>query len=182
MVLTILLISSLTLSTSAFAADSKNNEVDITVESGEMSIKTSDIDSFGNITLKEGPEKYQTSFKNNFTVKDLTGEHEGWKISLSASQFADGSKTLPKGSLTMLPVKSVDRVGEGSGGEPKISMSSNQIIDDGSIEVLKANSGAGMGVFTFRFAKYSLEINIDPTTAKIGNYQSTLTWDLVQAP
>lgn len=163
-------------------ADSKTNDVDITVKSGEFSVKVPSIDSFGDITLKATPTTYKTSFKDKFTVKDLRGTHDGWRLDVTASQFSSGDHKLPKGSLTLKPISKIDRVGTGSGDSPKVSMSSNEVIDDGTVEVAKATSGGGMGVFDLTFPKDALSLTVDATTAKTGTYESTLTWDLVQAP
>src|SRR5690625_4320945 len=96
-------------------------------------------------------------------------------------------KQTSKGTLSLDPVSDIKRVGTGQGALPVKSMDSNKIIDDGTVAVIKANAGGGMGVFDFEFPENALSIVIDPTTAKVLNgnnatYTSTLTWDLVQAP
>ncbi|WP_144460332.1 WxL domain-containing protein [Siminovitchia fortis] len=179
-------VMSLSFATGAFA-DTKSNEVDVTIKSGEFSLATSDIESFGEIELKSTPQTYKTSFNDKFTVKDLRGTQAGWRVDVSASQFTDGTNTLPKGTLSLEPVSSIKRVGTGQGALPVKTMDSNKVIDDGTVAVVKADTGGGMGVFDFEFPKNALSIVVDPTTAKVLNgskatYQSTLKWDLVQAP
>lgn len=180
------LIVSLTMATGAFA-ETKTNDVDITIESGEFSLATSDIESFGTVELLSTPETYKTSFENKFTVKDLRGTQSGWRVDVSASQFSDGTNALPKGTLSLEPVSNIERVGTGEGELPVGSMDSNLIIDDGVVTVITAEEGSGMGVFDFEFPENALSVVIDPTTAKVLNgsdatYTSTLTWNLVQAP
>lgn len=175
------LVASLTMATGVFA-DTQTNDVDITVKGGEFSLKTSSIESFGDITLKANPETYKTSFNSKFTTKDLRGTHAGWRLDVSASPFDNGNHKLPNGSLSLDPISKIDRVGTGSGGSPTKSMNSNTVIDDGKVEVAKAASGAGMGVFDITFPNNALSLVVDATTAKSGSYESTLTWDLVQAP
>lgn len=182
----------LSFGTSSFAADTntnKSNAVNVTVNSGEFSVATSDINSFGGITLSDQPKTYTTAFKNKFTVKDLTGKQAGWRLDVSATQFSDGTSQLPKGSLSIAPVQTISRVGTGSGNLPVSALSSNKIIDNGAVTVVRATQGTGMGVFHLTFPSQALFAVIDATTAKVNNnetnqsnYVSTLTWNLVQAP
>ncbi|WP_110925960.1 WxL domain-containing protein [Bacillus massiliglaciei] len=173
--------------TGAFAATetSKENGVDLQIEGGEFSLNTTDIHSFGNVTLEDQPEIYHTSFDDKFTVKDIRGTQAGWRIDVSATPFTDGTNTLPRGSLSIAPLTSIERVGIGQGAIPEKTATANRIIDDGTVTIAKADIGSGMGVFDLKFPNNALSVVVDPTTAKIeenGQYQSTLTWDLVQAP
>lgn len=181
------LLASLTMVTGAFASDTeKQNDVDVIIKSGEFSLATPEINSFGEIELKSTPQTHKTSFADKFTVKDLRGSQAGWRVDVSASQFTDGENVLPKGTLSLDPVSSITRVGAGQGALPVKTMVANTVIDDGTVAVLKANAGSGMGVFDFAFDEDALSIVIDPTTAKVSGdttvYESTLTWNLVQAP
>lgn len=178
-------VMSLSFATGAFA-DTKTNNVDVTIESGEFSLATSNIVSFGKVKLKETPQTYNTSFGGKFTVKDLSGRQVGWRVDVSATQFSDGTNKLPKGTLSLSPVSTIKRVGTGQGALPVPATTTNKIIDDGAVTIVKANAGSGMGVFEFEFPQNALSIVVDPTTAKLNSenavYTSTLTWDLVQAP
>ncbi|MCM3113645.1 WxL domain-containing protein [Lederbergia lenta] len=188
--LCIIPVLTLSFTSGAFAAaptdTKKANDLDITIEGGEFSLATSDILSFGQVVLEDQPKTYETSFANKFTVKDLRGSQAGWRIDVSATPFTDGTNTLPKGSLSLNPISNIERVGTGKGILPVKATTTNRIIDDGTVTIAKAESGTGMGVFDLVFPEKALSIVIDPTTAKIkkdgGKYQSTLTWNLVQAP
>lgn len=169
------------------AETTKTNNVDVTINSGEFSLATSPITTFGQIELKATPQTYKTSFNDKFTVKDLRGTQAGWRVDVQATPFNDGVNTLPKGTLSLQPVSSITRVGTGQGASPVNAMTTNAVIDDGAVTVVKASAGSGMGVFDFSFPQDALSIVVDPTTAKVANgenavYTSTLTWDLVQAP
>jgi len=172
---------SLSITTGVFA-DTKTNDVDINVQAGEFSLTTSSIESFGNITLLATPQTYNTSFQNGFTVKDLRGSQAGWRLDVEASPFTSGANTLPKGSLTLDPIFEINRVGTGSGNPPTKSTTTNVVIDDGKIEIARAGAGEGMGVFEITFPNDALSLVVDATTAKVGTYESTLTWTLVTAP
>lgn len=181
-VLSLITIISLVFTTGALAADTKTNDVNITVQSGEFSVTTSDIRSFGDITLAATPETYVTSFENSFITKDLRGTQEGWRLDVEASPFTSGTHTLPGGSLSIAPLESIERVGTGFGDAPTISTNQNVVIDQGTVEIAKAVDGTGMGVFELTFPNDALSLVVDATTAKVGTYQSTLTWTLVTAP
>ncbi len=179
----LVLVVSLTMATGVFAdTKTKTNDVDINVQAGEFSVTTSNIDSFGSITLDATPQTYQTSFEKEFTVKDLRGSQDGWRLDVEASPFTSGANTLPKGSLTLDPIFEINRVGTGSGNPPTKSTTTNVVIDDGKIEIARAGAGEGMGVFEITFPNDALSLVVDATTAKVGTYESTLTWTLVTAP
>src|SRR5690625_3647718 len=178
-------VTSLSFTTGALASDegvTKSNDVSVTIESGGFHLETSSIDDFEKVTLNKDEKTYKTSFKDKFTVTDLRGSHDGWRLDVSASTFSNGDHELPKGSLTLEPVSNVEGVGSGYVDLPSVSMDSNKVIDDGSVKVLSASAGKGMGEFDFKFPSNALTLNVDASTAKTGTYTSTLTWDLVQAP
>ncbi|MGG0656477.1 leucine-rich repeat protein [Rummeliibacillus pycnus] len=162
------------------------NDVNFTLDGGELSLKNSDVVSFGKVKLVDQPKSFSTSFTDKFVVRDLTGNQLGYRVDVSATPFTDGKNTLPKGTLSLKPVTLIERVGLGSGASPVSSMSSNQIIDNGKVTLVSAAEGTGMGVFNLTFPSDALSITVDPTTAKINGasstYSSTVTWDLIQAP
>src|SRR5690625_2137239 len=125
----------LSFASGVFADDTKTNDVDITVQAGEFSLTTANINSFGNITLQATPQTYNTSFENDFSVKDLRGSQEGWRLDVEASPFTSGMNTLPAGSLSLAPIDAITRVGTGSGDSPTKSTTTNMVIDDGAVEV-----------------------------------------------
>lgn len=165
-----------------FAAETQTNDLNVKIQSGGYSLQVPTVEPIDNIVLKDNPETYNTSFDQGIVIKDLSGSQEGWRLDVAASQLDNGGYKLPKGSLVLSPLKSVNRVGTGSGNFPTNSMSSNMIIDSGAVEVAKAVQGSGMGVFALEFPEDSLALTVDSTTAKVGNYNSVLTWNLVQAP
>lgn len=156
----------------------KQQDVNIEILGDGLSLETSPIQSFGNIALKGEPKTYKTSFESPIKIKDLRGTHEGWTLSVQASQFTNekGYK-LPKGSMTLDGVKTVN-------GESEINVHLNQttVIDDGSVIVAHANEGQGMGAVELIFNDDAIGLTIDPATAKLGTYTSTITWTLQATP
>lgn len=167
----------------------KTNDVNLSIKSanigvGGLDLITSPVQNggFGEIELEANPKTHYTSFEHDFTVKDLRGTHEGWSLTVEASQFDNGSHKLPKGSLTLDGVKSIDRVGTGTGELPEKRLDKTTVIDDGSVMVTNAKKGTGMGVFDVKFDEDALGLTVDATTAKVGTYTSTLTWNLHSTP
>lgn len=167
----------------------KKNEVSLTIKSanigvGGLDLVTSPVQNggFGEIELEANPKTHYASFQKDFTVKDLRGTHEGWLLTVEASQFDNGSHKLPKGSLTLDGVKEIKRVGQGSSQMPKKELSQTTVIDNGAVKVANAKTGTGMGVFDISFDNNALGLTVDATTAKVGNYKSTLTWNLHATP
>lgn len=178
--------------TSAFAAEGdvvKSNKTDVTIKApasvgnGGLDLETSAIKSFGQIELGTTPETYKTGFDKALKVTDLRGTQAGYSLSVSASQFqnTDGHK-LPVGSITLDGVKSIERVGTGTGTAPLAKLNSTTAIDGGEVLVANAAAGTGAGVFDISFNEDALGLIVDATTAKVGTYESTLTWNLQATP
>lgn len=178
------------------------NKVDFTIGGGDLTLETSPINTFGDIELKATPETHTTSFENAFQVQDLRGTQEGWNVTVQSSVFkvvepgsgyAEGTEgfELPTGSLSLSPIQSIERVGDGIGDLPTGSQTDYQIIDDGTINVISAEVGTGVGVFDFTFSEEALSLVVDSTTAKIDNvnypdestpYEATVSWNIVSGP
>ncbi|WP_110925961.1 WxL domain-containing protein [Bacillus massiliglaciei] len=152
----------------------------------KLEVMVPEIKSLGSIELQDQPKTYKTSFNSNFHIQNFyPGSDEGWRLSVSAShlKLLGESYTLPQGSISLEPLSSIKRISEAGGGNaPTNVMTQKSIIDNGAVTVLSALSGDGIGEYEFGFPENALSIVIDPTTAKVGEYQSTLTWDLISAP
>ena len=174
-------------STVSANSTTQSSEVDVTIEPGEFSLTAPEIsDGFGSVELKVDVQTRHASFGAPFTVKDLRGTHEGWRLEVQADQLANGEHTLPASSLTIKPVADIVRVGSGSGALPISSQTAVQPIDTGSaVGLVSAPTGGGMGVFDITLPADALAVTIDATTARTddnGVYTTTLNWSLVQAP
>lgn len=180
---------SLVTGVSASDATTKINDVELevissTIGSNGLLLETAGVtgDGFGTIELKSNPETYETGFVDKFTVTDLRGTQAGYNLQVSAGAFESAGHTLPTGSLTIDPLTNIERVGDGLGEGPVSSLTATTIIDEGSVEVLSAPAGDGAGIFDITFDSDALGLTVDATTAKIGSYETTLTWDLHATP
>src|SRR5690606_32395047 len=135
------------------------------------------VSSFGNIILKDKPETISTDV-TPILIKDWRDGTNQWKLDVTATpmKLVGESFTLPKGSMKLKPVASINRL-DGNGSLPKKGFEETQHIDNGKITVLRSNQSRGE--FSVVLPKEALELLIDPTTTKIGKYESTLTWDLI---
>lgn len=151
----------------------------------KLEVTVPNIQPFPTIVLQDQPKAYKTSFTSSINIKNYYPETgKGWRLDVSASQFklVGEQYTLPKGTIRLEPLSSIERVGEGLGSLPTKGITQKTVIDNGKVTVANATSGNGIGEYKLTFPQNALEIVIDPTTAKRGRYQSTITWELVQAP
>lgn len=162
--------------------DSKTQEVKIEIEGGEFSINIPTVANFKNYSLNNLDQPAKTGFNGAFNIQDSRGSHEGYRVDVKASQLAkaDGYK-LPTGSLSLSSVSKVSAVNSNAV-PPKAKFTGNLIVDAGTITVLEATKGTGMGGFSFTFPTDALSLNLNYGTVQQGLYSTTLTWSLVTAP
>lgn len=181
----------LSMVTSALANDTKTQDVEVTIQSGGMSLEVPSIVPLGNITLNKDRQTYKVQMNGPITIRDLTGSQAGWRLNVSATPLThkDTSKNyqLPSGTLTLGNVTSITRVDSGNPSDkPEIlSDSSNAAIDSATVTIARAeaNSGKGMGSFELSFENNeALALHIDAATAIAGEYTTTVTWSLVTGP
>ncbi|GAF66452.1 hypothetical protein BTS2_3353 [Bacillus sp. TS-2] len=181
-------------STSFANTDTKDVDVSASIQGGSFELSTSEIGDFGDIELQATPQTYNANFENHLVIKDLSGMQQGWRLDVSATPFTltnNGELSdyhLPAGSLALDAPENITRVGTGSGGLPASLMQGKRVIDDGAVTVARALAGDGMGEFSLSFPQNAVSLVVDATTAFIessnpnATYQTTLTWNLVQAP
>lgn len=170
--------------------------------SGGLMLKGSPILSFGEIAVGSEVETYTSSFESPINIRDLRGTQEGWVVNLSATPFEvvepaggyiEGTEAyqLPVGSFAINPVASIERVGDGNGEMPTVSLTENTVIDNGKVRIAEAVQGSGSGEYNLTFAEDALSLTINPGSVKqdtknypngITSYESTLKWEIVQAP
>ena len=183
------------MSTSALAAandEVEQNNVSITIKSGGLHLTEPGNVKFEDVTLKGKTEVYKAGFDKNLKIEDFRGTYDGWNLTAQASQFtADGDKVLPTGSLKINGATGIHNKNDNVGpvtdgtksGNPEHVLAGSAVIDgDSAVSIIKANSGSGAGTYEAQFAEDTLELTVDPTTAKVGDYTSTITWTLSNTP
>lgn len=178
--------------------------VTLNLEGGDLSLHVTNLQGFGSIKLEKQPQLLSTGFDGSFTVTDVRGTGEGWRLDVSSLQFSEvvpsggfvgGAKTgytLPVGSLMLRGLETNERIEGTSGGNPSIAWQSNTVIDGNSLAtVAKAGYNEGAGKFDLTFGADALTLVVDSSTAKLDKenypgvatpYESTVTWNLVSAP
>lgn len=162
----------------------RSNNVDVTLNSGGFDLQTSEINSFGDITIKIDDVKYSTGFKNDFVVKDLRGLDDNWQLTVSATplQSLDNANHVFENVLSISPLADIQRQGSTNyDALPKKVLDKENVLDDGDVLIAKSENGSGLGQFTLTFPEEAIHLMVTPDM-KEGVYESTLTWKLLSVP
>lgn len=108
------------------------------------------------------------------------GDNE-WSINLTASRIEQvgGNYTLPEGTLGLNRLETIERK-EGSGSGPSMGYQDKAVLDGKTVKIVSSEDSRG--VYGIKFPINALELYVDPTVMLVGEYKTTLTWELVTAP
>lgn len=158
----------------------------ITPTPGDLLISDPDVPSFPNVKLNGSAQSVSVTF-GAFTVSDLRGTGEGWRVIVGASQFAEynastgtyieGGKRLPQGSLRMSQITLTGM--ENSDTTPHITDGPHIIDRDSNVEIARVDQGTGTGVYHFGATTLTLTI---PPSAYARTYHSDVTLSIVSGP
>lgn len=115
---------------------------------------------------------------NSIEVTDASGTGAGWRVTASATNLSNGSKSLPSGSIIMPSVDYVVPKDVTSSDDVSI-VPNDKVIDKQPVTIVSSDLGKGMG--TYEIIMSPLKINI-PASAYKGSYKSTITYNLVTGP
>ncbi|CAD5897172.1 conserved exported hypothetical protein [Carnobacterium maltaromaticum] len=129
----------------------------------------------------EGKEQVYTSIvtDSNIQVTDKRGEEAGWHVQVTQTPFTDvvdNTKVL-KGAKLVLPVGILEDTGNVSLSPETYSVE----VNDEAATLMNATKGSGAGTWTSVFNKDQIKLTI-PAGNKTGEYMSTVTWALMNAP
>lgn len=135
---------------------------------------------FGNLKLGESTTMFTANI-DPVIIKDWRDTTNEWSLRVSATRMKleDEAFYLPVGTLGLKAVENIERI-SGSGDMPVKKLTAKSIIDNGQVAVVESTSSRGE--YHIEFPNNALEITIDPITAKAGKYESTVTWEFVNAP
>ena len=138
------------------------------------------IESFGEIELTESIQTVATDIKP-FIIKDWRENQNAWRLDVKAERLKtkDGGFVLPSGMIKLNGLSEVKRI-KGVGSLPDVKLTSKKVIDTGRVTV--AESDNSRGEFEFVFPNNALEITVDPSVVKAGEYKLNISWELVNAP
>lgn len=130
----------------------------------------------------EGKEQVYTStvVDANVQVTDKRGEEEGWTLQISQTPFKDveDDKKVLKGTKLVLPLGVLETVGVNVSKAPVVN--SVEVTEAASI-LMSATAGSGAGTWISTFDKDEIKLTV-PAGNKNGEYMSTVTWSLTNAP
>lgn len=173
----------LTVPASALA---ETDNTQITLNGGALSYSTPF--SAGNFptTSLTGLQQVARANVNPWTITDARGSlTAGWNVTVAASQFTDGSKTLPTGSMSLVNVPTIGTT-VGNLSLPPVSVPAALAIDGGGAaqKIATAAIAQGLGQWTLtplNAAGGDLILTIPPD-AQPGTYTSTITTTLATGP
>ncbi len=169
----------------ALAAGTDQTQVNQVLSPGALSITSPDETVALTETDLTGQTITNTASLDNFTATDATGSGAGWKITVQASAFTNGTagQNLPLGSLSLAkPNVAADGT---TSPLPSVLMADDTPIDVTSPVILAsaaANEGMGEYVFDFDSSASDLTLTLPPATTYAGTYTSTITWTVVSGP
>lgn len=130
----------------------------------------------------DGKEQVYTSIveRSNIQITDKRGEEEGWSVRVSQTTFKDmvDETKILKGAKLILPA------GEVIASEGNISLAPtvrSVEINDQPAVLMNAIAGTGAGTWRTVFDKDEVKLTV-PAGNKKGEYMSTVTWSLMDAP
>ena len=116
-------------------------------------------------------------------VADFTGSGKGWRLQVQATPFSNGLINLPASSLQLKAPLSISALNGETSNSPTIQTGYPWFIDAGSdVTILSAALNEGMGSYSADFSDADALTFTIPSSAKAGNYSSTITWKMVVGP
>lgn len=166
------------------AAVSDTTTAQVLVQGGGLGILTPNAGvNFGTITI-DGSVKTVVAPLATMSVMDLTGTGNGWNVTVGATQFSNGTSTIPLNSLKLVGIQSIAPDGTASP-NPSVVGAGNYALDNGSAnKILSASANQGMGKYNIDFLPNALRLSIDTSVVKMSAvpYTSTITWTMVTGP
>jgi hypothetical protein len=168
----------------AMAATVYAETATVTINAGSLSVTPANV-TLSAVTL-DGTDKTSTSpyTSNAWTAEDARGTGAGWHLTIDATDFTDGGKTINISAADQeFKIQLLDtNIAVVSGNaKPTSSVTSLTAIPEAPAAALTFASAAlneGMGSYTLG-PNFELEV---PAETLAGNYSSTITVTAVTAP
>lgn len=135
--------------------------------------------NFGERQLTGGREIFSAENTHpNVQVSDFRATGTGWSLHVSTNGFEDeATDTALRGAELIFVEGSLET--DTNGVPDPLTHTATIYANSGSVPVMTAPAGHGMGTWAHRFADVTLEI---PAGNLAGDYEATLFWTLVNAP
>lgn len=156
------------------AKDDNGNEAKLSLDS------TPNID-FGSQVIKAEGNTFSSASIDKALQVTNPGLDEGWNVTLAATPFTDGSKTL-KGAQFGLSNGTVTNSSDAKVSGLATATPFTPSVDGSAQTVFTAkDSTVGVGVNTEQFADTNATLAV-PAGNVVGNYTANLTWTLSDTP
>lgn len=130
----------------------------------------------------EGKEQVYTSVvtDSNIQVTDNRGEESGWNLQVSQTPFIDvkDKAKILKGTKLTLPLGTLETAGANVSLRPSVVEIE---VTEAPTVLMNAIAGSGAGTWASVFDKDEIKLTV-PAGNKKGEYMSTVTWSLMDAP
>ncbi|TYC50531.1 WxL domain-containing protein [Weissella muntiaci] len=155
-----------------------------TGSAGDLVISTIPNLEYGTHEISGKNETYDLTRDNQLQVADrrgasaTTGKAQGWTVSVKASDFSNGTNTLPGASINFNKGTVAALAGE-TGNAPTVVANS---VDStkGATPVFAAAVDQGLGQWGAKFSTSDVQLAVPTQVA--GNFKSTLTWSIANTP
>lgn len=130
--------------------------------------------------IKIQPDMEKDLHIGNMTIRDWRENNQNnWKLSLEASNLKSNTHTLRSGVMSFDGIENLSKL-DGDKEGSLSHMSQNEIIDDGRVEIISADSERGAYVVSFKVN--ALKFNFPTNEIRKGIYDTKLTWTLESTP
>lgn len=156
-------------------------------ETGNKGVLTIDNASpllFGENNIKGGVMIFETKTdKPNVQVTDKRGEGQGWSLQVKTTDFVDqvDAKKILKGAELTLPVGTIVPAPGNISVAPTAATATLTSTNAKAQPIMTAAKNNGLGTWVDKFDSTQVKLMI-PAGNLVGEYVSTLTWSLLDAP
>lgn len=157
-----------------------------TGQTGDLTLDAAPKLSFGTHDIASGSQTYSAEkpaapFVQASDRRGLgtDGQAQGWDVTVSMSDFVNGSQKLPGASLAFTGA-TVKNTATGQGTAPVGEDIANLSSASQATSILKASKGQGAGTWASVYDPKNIKLTVPQAAA--GNFTSTLNWTISAAP
>lgn len=160
----------------------KDIKVENIIDKNTIEIQLPKVKPLKNVKIPKNEEIISMEHDGNLIINEYRKKSTDWRLEVGSTQLVneEGYK-LPKGTLRMNKPSKVTVKGSGKVSLPEITKGKG-MIDREKVIIAKGTKSTDLNEYNFELPKELFEIIINPTTVKVGEYSTRVTWDIVEAP
>lgn len=166
-------------------AATKDTQATVSFTAGSLTLNSAPVLDFGEHKLSGTQQVYNAASITDWVeISDQRSTGAGWKLTAKLSEFklADGSKATLKGAFITIADQTIESATRTTGEPTGISNVTLTAGDNGSTNILSADSGKGQGVWKSIWSDPDTTLTVLPDTAELGSAYATINWNLEDAP